>query len=113
MGEVAITVAGGGAITIAYKSYKAWKRINKSLGANPFKGKTAAKIDEMFRKKGFQFRGPEPQNGTGGYVNPNTNRSYHIDPEDWGKYSEPNHIDVNRARSYSGSLSKKKYPFGG
>ena len=71
---------------------------------NPFKDKTAAQIDEMFTKKGFTKSGPDPAGGTGGYVNPETGRSYHIDPKDWGKYQEPNHVDVNRLRDYKGLL---------
>ena len=46
----------------------------KGLG-NPFKGRTAAEIDEMFKAKGFEPRGPDPLNGKGGYVNPKTGRS--------------------------------------
>ena len=49
--------------------------------------------------------------GKGGYVNPKTGRSYHIDPG--GKYkkgTEYPHVDVNRT---NGSiLPKKKYPLG-
>lgn len=82
----------------------------KGLG-NPFKDKTAAQIDEMFTKKGYTKSGPDPAGGTGGYVNPKTGRSYHIDPKDWGKYREPNHVDVNRLRDYKGPLEKKKLPY--
>jgi RHS repeat-associated protein len=84
---------------------------NKGLGGNPFKNKTAAEIDEMFTKKGFTKSGPDPAGGTGGYVNPKTGRSFHIDPKDWGKYREPNHVDVNRPRDYKGPLDKKKLPY--
>ena len=65
---------------------------NNGLG-NPFKNKTAQEIENMFLKKGFEKRGPDPINGYGGYVNPRTGRSYHIDPKNFGKYKEPNHID--------------------
>ncbi|MEH6444800.1 MAG: polymorphic toxin type 37 domain-containing protein [Oceanospirillaceae bacterium] len=65
----------------------------------------------MFTKKGFQKKGIDPAGGTGGYVNPKTGRSYHIDPKEWGKFKESNHVDVNRARSYKGSLDKKKLSF--
>jgi len=82
----------------------------KGLG-NPFKDKTAAQIDDMFTKKGYTKIGPDPAGGTGGYVNPETGRSYHIDPKDWGKYREPNHVDVNRLRDYKGPLDKKKLPY--
>ena len=82
----------------------------KGLG-NPFKNKTAKEIDETFTKKGFTKNGPDPAGGTGGYVNPKTNRSYHIDPKEWGKYREPNHVDVNRPRGYKGPLDKKKLPY--
>jgi hypothetical protein len=82
----------------------------KGLGANPFKGKTAAQIDEMFKAKGFEPRGPDPLNGKGGYVNPKTGRSYHIDEAN--SFGEPPHVDVNRAKTYDGPLDKKKYPFG-
>ena len=65
----------------------------------------------MFKDKGFQPRGPYPMGGKGGYVNPKTGRSYHIDPG--GKYkkgTEYPHVDVNRT---NGSiLPKKKYPLG-
>ena len=81
---------------------------SEGLG-NPFKNKTAEQIDKMFRKKGFEPRGRDPLNGYGGYVNPNTGRSYHIDPIKYGKYREPNHIDVNRPKGLG--LPKKKYPF--
>ncbi|RWX43396.1 toxin 37 [Candidatus Electrothrix marina] len=82
----------------------------KGLG-NPFKNKTAEQIDEIFTKKGFTKSGPDPAGGTGGYVNPKTGRSYHIDPKNWGKHREPNHVDVNRPRGYKGPLNKKKLPY--
>jgi RHS repeat-associated protein len=88
----------------------AMKGAGKGLG-NSFKNKSAKEIDDMFTKKGFEKRGPDPAGGTGGYVNPKTGRSYHIDPKEWGKFPEPNHVDVNRAKSYKGSLDKKKLPF--
>ena len=76
---------------------------------NPFKGKTPQEIDKMFNDKGFQPRGPDPINGKGGYVNPKSGRSYHIDPG--GKYKkgvEKPHVDVNRPR---GSKKAKKKLF--
>ena len=81
------------------------------VSGNPFKGKTPPQIDEMFRRKGFQPRGPNPVDGKGGYVNPTTGRSYHIDPG--GEYKrgiEPSHVDVNRPKG--SKLSKKKFPLG-
>ena len=65
----------------------------------------------MFTDKGFEKLGPDPANGTGGYVNPKTGRSYHIDPKEWGKYPEPNHVDINRLKSYNDTLDKKKLPY--
>ncbi len=71
----------------------------KGLG-NPFRGKSPAQIDEMFRRKGFDPRGPDPAGGKGGYVNPKTGRSYHIDKAN--NFGEPPHVDVNRLRNYKG-----------
>ena len=86
--------------------------INEKRGLrNPFNGKSSGEIDEMFRAKGFEPRGPEPENGLGGYVNPKTGRSYHIDEAN--SFGEKPHIDVNRLKTYNGSLEKKKYPMGG
>ena len=83
---------------------------SKGLG-NPFKGKTAQQIHDMFIGKGFQPRGPSPATGKGGYVNPKNGRSYHIDEAN--SFGEPAHVDVNRLRSYKGPLEKKKYDMGG
>lgn len=77
---------------------------------NPFQGKTASEIDEMLRAKGYSPRGPDPVNGLGGYVNPRTGRSIHIDPAN--SFGEPPHVDINRLRDYKGLLPKRKYPFG-
>jgi len=60
----------------------------------------------MLRDAGFEPRGPDPLNGKGGYVNPKTGRSYHIDEAN--SYGEPPHVDVNRPRDYKGPLDKKK-----
>jgi hypothetical protein len=73
---------------------------------NPFKGQTAAQVDKMLRAKGFEPRGPDPLNGKGGYVNPRTGRSYHIDRAN--RFGEPPHVDVNRPRGYK-ALPKRKY----
>ncbi len=78
---------------------------------NPFRGKNASQIDEMFQRKGFEPRGPDPVNGKGGYVNPRTGRSYHIDEAN--SFGEAPHVDVNRPRGYKGELEKKKYSTGG
>ncbi len=81
--------------------------VPKSGLGNSFKGKTPKQIDNMFKKKGFGPRGPDPVNGKGGYVNPKTGRSYHIDEAN--SFGEAPHVDVNRLRDYKGSLDKNKY----
>ncbi len=81
--------------------------VNAITKGNPFKGKTAEQISEAFIGKGFEPKGPNPISGKGGYVNPKTGRSFHIDP---GSKVEAPHVDVNRLRNYKGPLEKKKYP---
>ena len=76
--------------------------------ANPFRGKTPQEIDDMFMNKGFSPRGPDPVNGKGGYVNPKTGRSFHIDENN--SFNEPPHVDVNRPRGYKGGMPKRKFP---
>jgi len=86
-------------------------RFNAGEGlGNPFKGKSPVEIDKMFKAKGFEPRGPDPLNGKGGYVNPKTGRSYHIDEAN--SFGEEPHVDVNRPKAYDGPLDKKKYPTG-
>jgi hypothetical protein len=76
---------------------------------NPFKGKTPEQVGEMFEAKGFEPRGPDPVGGKGGYVNPATGRSYHIDPGGtYKKGVEPPHVDVNRSKT--SDLPKRKFP---
>jgi hypothetical protein len=65
------------------------------------------KIRYNQKKKGFEARGPDPVKGKGGYVDPKTGRSYHIDEEN--SYGEPPHVDVNRPRGYKGPLEKRRY----
>ena len=79
----------------------------KLFSGNPFQGKSAKEIDKMFRAKGFEPRGPNPIKGEGGYVNPKTSRSYHIDEAN--RFGEPPHVDVNRPRGYYGLLKKRKF----
>lgn len=106
---VGVGLVGGAAFKgakIAYKAYKA--RRAKGLG-NPFKGKTFKEIDNIFMKKGFKKRGPDPLKGKGGYVNPKTGRSYYLDKGGhYKKGYEPPHVDVNRLK---GSKRKKKKYF--
>ncbi|MFR9547030.1 MAG: RHS repeat-associated core domain-containing protein, partial [Rikenellaceae bacterium] len=80
----------------------------KCLG-NPFKGKTPKQIDNMFKKKRFSKRGKNPTEGEGGYVNPKTDRSYHLDPHN--RFKEAPHVDVNRdaLNSPKPRRIKKKY----
>ncbi len=85
--------------------------ITKRLLGNPFKGKTPSQIDDMFKKKGFIQKGPDPVSGKGSYINPKTGRKYYIDKG--GKYkkgTELPHVDVHRPPN--SSLPKKKLPLG-
>jgi hypothetical protein len=76
---------------------------------NPFLGKTPTQVDEMFTKKGFEMKGPNPIAGKGSYINPNTSRSYYIDKGGtYRKGYEPPHVDVSRSE-YS-PFKKRKFP---
>jgi RHS repeat-associated protein len=80
----------------------------KSLGANPFKGKTAEEISQMLEKKGYVPRGPDPATGRGTYVNPKTGRGYHID----ASHPPPkgSHVGVHRSRDTRDTLPARDYP---
>lgn len=75
---------------------KGLKGADKGLGNNPFKGKTREQIADMFRKKGFEPKGPDPVNGKGTFVNPKTGRAYHIDADH--PLPKPPHVGVGRPR---------------
>jgi RHS repeat-associated protein len=78
---------------------------------SPFKNKTADELHDMFIKKGFRTRGPDPKIGKGSYLHPKSARQYGIDPLAEGRYREPNHIDVYRLDDYKGSLEKKRFRY--
>lgn len=107
------TFTGGAVISKIASRTGALSQSGKGLG-NPFKGKTPEQIGRMFKSKGYETRGSDPVSGKGGYVNPRTGRSYHIDskPRNYRRGRENPHVDVNRPRSYSGDLLKRKYPLG-
>ncbi|CRX38697.1 conserved hypothetical protein [Estrella lausannensis] len=81
------------------------------IRASPFRNKSAKELDAMFRKKGFDPEGPDALNGLGNYINRKNGRQYHIDPKHVGRYAEPNHVDVGRAKAYSGNLGKKRFGY--
>lgn len=91
----------------------ATKPDGKGLG-NPFKGKSLDQARRMLEKKGFEPRGPKPEVGKGGYVNPETGRSYHLDPgqRPSPRSSEAPHVDVNRDSTLTkpSEMPKRKFP---
>ncbi len=82
--------------------------VARSLGANPFKGKTAQEIADRLTAKGYLPRGPDPVAGKGTFVNPMTRRSYHID----ASHPAPKgpHVGVHRPRDLRGVLDPRDYP---
>jgi hypothetical protein len=83
----------------------------KSLGTNPFKGKTAQEIAKMLEKRGYAPRGPNPAAGRGTYVNPSTGRGYHID----ASHPSPKgpHVGVHRPRDIRDTMLPRDYPLEG
>ena len=88
---------------------------------NPFKNATIEEVEQAFIRKGFIPSGPNPSAGLGGWINPKTGRSYHLDDSSFHtNNTEPSHIDVNRktidkstkkmqsARHADGTIMKKK-----
>jgi hypothetical protein len=106
------------------------RKIGKSLGANPFKGKTFGKIDARLRRKGFDTVGKNPAEGVGSYFHPESGRKYYLDKA--GKIYkktglERPHVDVHRKSLETGknlkdikelpsdsklTTIKRKYPLG-
>lgn len=79
----------------------------RSLGLNPFSGKSSSQIIRMFSRKGYVPKGPNPAAGRGTFVNPRNGRGYHLDlmhPMPKGP-----HVGVHRLRSYNGSLRTRDY----
>ena len=113
-GEYMVLAAtmGGGPAAGEARGLAAGTRASEGVGprglGNPFKGKTPGEAAKMMEGKGFEKRGPNPESGKGGYVNPKNDRSYHIDPNN--RHGEPPHVDVNRPKNYDGPLEKKKLP---
>jgi RHS repeat-associated protein len=121
LGEVTGTVVSAVATAGAAKAVSALAKgagaveVGAASGArssfNPFKGKSAAQVGAMFEKKGFEAVGPDALGGKGGYVNPRTGRSYHIDPGgSYKKGTEGPHVDINRPRG--SNMPKRKLPLG-
>lgn len=79
---------------------------SKSLGANPFQGKTPKQVDKMLRDRGFRAEGRDPLNGRGSYVNPKTGRGYHLD----GNYPLPKgpHVGLHRPRGHHRDIMKPR-----
>jgi hypothetical protein len=84
---------------------------SKSLGANPFAGKTTKEVGQMLEKKGYIPKGPDPVAGRGTYVNPQTGRGYHID----ANHPAPKgpHVGVHRPRDMRDTLETRDYSMGG
>jgi hypothetical protein len=111
-----VAVMAGGSIVAAAPEIAGGSAVaaGKGLG-NPFKGKSPEQVAKMMERKGFTPRGPNPAGGKGGYVNPKTGRSYHIDrgQRPAPRKSEPAHVDVNRDSTLTKptpDLPKRKFP---
>lgn len=83
--------------------------------SNPFKTSTLKQAQSAMEKKGFEKAGPSPETGKGGYINPKTGRSFHLDAgkRPLPRRSEPPHIDVNRDSRLTPptrDLPKRKFP---
>ena len=87
------------------------RQASQSLGANPFRGKSADEIADMLSQKGYVPKGRDPVAGRGTYVNPETGRGYHID----ANHPDPKgpHVGVHRPRDMRDTLKPRDYPIGG
>jgi RHS repeat-associated protein len=100
--EIGVTLATAGAAGLG--------SAEKSLAANPFKGKSAQEIADMLSKRGYVPKGPDPVSGRGTFVNPKTGRGYHID----ASHPPPKgpHVGVHRPRDLRDVLPPRDYPMG-
>ena len=81
---------------------------SKGLGGNPFRGKSPQDIANMFTKKGYVPKGPDPVSVRGTYVNPTSGRAYHID----ANHLPPKgpHVGVGRPRNVRDLMPGRDYP---
>jgi hypothetical protein len=74
---------------------------------SPLIKRSAEELHKMFREKKFEAKGDDPMNGIGSYISPK-GRKYHIDPQNVGRYREPNHVDVTHSEKFKKLKLKKK-----
>jgi len=84
------------------------------LARNPFRGKVAGEIDDLFTSREFKKMGPDPMSGRGSSFHPRSGQKYYLDPG--GRYRggvELPHVDVHRMRNGRNIEElKRKYPLG-
>ena len=96
---MAVTAVGKGLV----------KTGSKGVGINPSKGKTAQETADMFTKKGYIPKGPNPAGGQGTFVNPRSGRGYHIDANH--PLPKGPHVGVHRRRGFRNKLPTRDYKF--
>lgn len=108
--QLALTLVTGGipkVTKITLHWYDAY-RISRSLGANPFKGKTFEQIAKRLEQEGFIVKGKNPAEGKGAYYHPQSNRKYYLDRgRDYAEGFEYPHVDVHRRNIESGKSVEK------
>lgn len=81
------------------------------MGSNPFKGKAREEVGKLLKAKGYKPKGKDAVNGHGTFVNPKTNRGYHIDADH--PLPKGPHVGVGRPRGFrkiDGVPAVKDYP---
>jgi hypothetical protein len=128
-GDLLATAAGIKGAQVAHRIAEA-RRIGRSLGVNPFKGKTFSQIDRRLRQEGFGSVGKNPAGSEGAYFHPESGRKYYLDKAEglpYKKGRELPHVDVHRKNIATGKNveelpqlppgsklkePKRKYPLG-
>ncbi len=83
-------------------------KLGAKVAANVSRG-VVKSLSDMFKKKGFESKGPDPVGGKGTFVNPKTGRPFHIDANH--PPPKPPHVGVGRPRGARDSNLPKSRDF--
>lgn len=106
-----VALKGIQALGKIYRVTRTALKLDKGLGSNPFKGKAREEVGKLLKAKGYKPKGKDAVNGHGTFVNPKTNRGYHIDADH--PLPKGPHVGVGRPRGFrkiDGVPAVKDYP---